>query len=112
MSSRSSHLLRTYGITEDQYDELLEKQNQSCFICERHKSLFKKNLCVDHNHKTGEVRGLLCDYCNRRVIGRHSDPLILRRASEYLSQGTGWFVPVRKRVRKVRRPRIKKENTE
>ncbi|MGH7974764.1 MAG: endonuclease VII domain-containing protein [bacterium] len=51
-----------YGITFDQYNTLVKKQNKKCAIC------FDDNsLCVDHNHKTGKVRGLLCKSCNSRL---------------------------------------------
>lgn len=101
--ARNNRLLRIYGITLDQYNELLFKQNDRCAICERHKEEFKTNLAVDHNHVTGEIRGLLCSYCNHRVIGRHRDGELLRKMSYYVDQGTGWFVPKRRRPIK-RRP--------
>jgi hypothetical protein len=50
---------RTYGITLDDYKSLCEKQGFRCKICKR-----KTELFVDHNHKTDEVRGLLCRKCN------------------------------------------------
>jgi hypothetical protein len=46
---------------------MLKKQNNKCLVCERSQSDFKTNFCVDHNHKTGRVRGLLCISCNRLV---------------------------------------------
>jgi hypothetical protein len=91
--TRESHLRRLYGITVEQYDQLLEKQGNSCPICQRDRSHFKTNLCVDHNHTTGEIRGLLCGYCNRRLIGRHKDGDLLRRMAAYVDGGTGLFVP-------------------
>lgn len=95
-----SHLLRRYGITQEQYKELLERQNNSCFICRKHESTEKFRLAVDHDHKTGEIRGLLCNFCNSRLVGRHRDPEKFFRAAEYLQQGTGWFVPTQKRKRR------------
>ena len=56
---RSSNLRFRYGIDEEVYDQLFEKQNGDCGIC--HEST---NLVVDHDHNTGEVRGLLCSNCN------------------------------------------------
>jgi len=106
MTSRERHLKRLYGITLDQYNELLEKQNQRCAICDRHKDEFKTNLCVDHDHLSGLIRGLLCTYCNRRLVGRHRDSRILRRIADYIDQHTGWKVPDVKR-----RARRKKKNT-
>lgn len=105
VKARRSRLMRVYGITLEQYEELLEKQKHSCGVCKRHKSLFKTNLAVDHEHGKGEnggvVRGLLCTNCNRRVIGRHKDHQIYLNAAEYLKGPfTGWFVPLRKPKRK------------
>ena len=56
-----------YGITTQQYSEILESQGGGCAICGAPPPIDtrKKHLVVDHNHETGEVRGLLCDTCNR-----------------------------------------------
>lgn len=108
--TRANHLLRKYGITTEQYEELLKKQEHSCAICLRPMSSFKKRLCVDHNHKTGEIRGLLCNFCNRYFIGRHREDKAqwFIRASEYLLQGTGWIVPPKRKRRKKRRKKCTK----
>lgn len=93
-----------YGITENQFNELLQKQDFKCFICQRHKDEFKSRLCIDHNHATGEVRGLLCKHCNQKIIGREKSAEIFKRAMEYLLQEpTGWFVPKRKKRRSRKR---------
>jgi hypothetical protein len=98
--SRDRYLQRTYGITEDQYNALLKKQNNGCAVCLRDQSCFTTRLAVDHNHVTKEIRGLLCNYCNRRMVGRHRDAELLRRIADYVDQGTGWFVPTKKRKKK------------
>lgn len=98
---RNNHLKRSYGISVTQYNQLLEQQNHCCAVCGKHESEEKKSLAVDHNHITGEIRGLLCNYCNHRLVGRHRDGNLLRRIADYIEQGTGWFVP--KRVRKRRK---------
>lgn len=103
---RARHLLKKYGITEDQYDELLRRQEECCFICQRHYSKFKYKLCVDHDHHTGAIRGLLCQFCNRRVIGRHRDADIFERAADYLRRGTDWVVPPKVKRRKKRGRKI------
>ena len=95
--------MKKYGITESQYRALLSLQAESCAICRRHYTEFNKNLAVDHDHVTQEIRGLLCTYCNRYRVGRHRDPDILRRIADYISQGTGWFVPKKKRKKRKRR---------
>ncbi len=71
MSSRDNYLKRKYGISEDQYQEMLIKQNFCCALCRRHKNEFSRRLAVEHNHKTGKVRSLCCFYCNKFRIGRH-----------------------------------------
>lgn len=104
LAARQSALKRTYGITLEQYDQLLKKQDGRCAICQRPRESFNKNLAVEHDHKTLEIRGLCCTFCNRYVIGRHRDPTIFRQAAKYLTGPfTGWFVPVRKRKRKKKK---------
>lgn len=93
---RRLSLMRSFGITPEQYDEMLVRQNYSCYICERNQDQFDRRLAVDHNHITGEIRGLLCSYCNHRVVGRHRDGALLRKIADYIEQGTGWFVPPKK----------------
>lgn len=68
-----------YGITLEQFDEMILNQGGMCAICER-----EALLHVDHNHNTGKVRGLLCPKCNGYLgIIQDSVPA-LRRAIEYL----------------------------
>jgi hypothetical protein len=58
----------TYNIGEDHYKQLLKLAGNKCEICgmtnEENVKIFTKNLSVDHNHKTNEIRGILCSYCN------------------------------------------------
>lgn len=95
---REARLRRIYGIGIEEYNSLLSKQNGCCAICERPESEFKTRLAVDHNHATGEIRGLCCNHCNRRIVGRHRDGALLRRLADYVEQGTGWYVPKRRRT--------------
>jgi 2-oxoglutarate dehydrogenase complex dehydrogenase (E1) component-like enzyme len=64
---RNQHLKR-YGMTSAQYDALYAQQNGLCAICGKKETLTTRGvlrlLCVDHDHITGEVRGLLCSRCN------------------------------------------------
>jgi hypothetical protein len=71
MTNRDKYLMSKYGISEKQYLDQLKKQNSSCAICKKHRNNFSYNLHVDHNHKSGKVRGLLCYYCNKFRVGRH-----------------------------------------
>ena len=77
-------LLRRYGITPDDYDRMLAAQNGRCAICRRLPG--KRALCVDHIHKTGVVRGLLCDRCNRAIGNLNDNHQTLKSAEIYLSQ--------------------------
>jgi hypothetical protein len=61
---RKSFLKRTYNLTLEQYEQKLKEQNYCCAICNRHQSKFKRKLAVDHDHKTGKIRDLLCAGCN------------------------------------------------
>lgn len=65
--------LKKYSITQDDYDKMLKGQKGCCALCGQHQSKFKKRLAVEHNHATGHVRGLTCDYCNRKRLGSMSD---------------------------------------
>lgn len=64
------------GLTEAQARAEREKisilQNGKCGVCGKDEKEFKMRLAVDHNHKTGLVRGLLCYRCNKFVVGRHT----------------------------------------
>lgn len=99
-NQRRAHLRRKYGISLEQYDELLKRQNYSCAICQKHESEFNTRLAVEHNHRTLEIHGLCCSYCNRYVIGRHLTPEIAQRVADYLKTGTGWFVPKKTKTKK------------
>jgi hypothetical protein len=73
-----------HGITLKQYNEMLEEQNHCCKICKKHKSEFKKRLYVDHDHKTGIIRGLLCNKCNKLLGDADDNKEILSNAITYL----------------------------
>ena len=60
---KDTYLQTNYGITLEDYNLLLEKQNEKCKIC-NNECPTGKSLAVDHNHETGKVRGLLCKNCN------------------------------------------------
>lgn len=98
--ARGYAIKRKYGLSLEQYDELLERQNGCCAICERHQSEFKTNLAVDHSHRSFRIRGLLCTACNYRLVARHEDPELLRKIADYLEQGTEWYAPEKKKRKK------------
>lgn len=69
-ASHAARIEKAYGLTGDQYDELFRWQGGRCYICQRQPRTLR--LAVDHDHATGEVRGLLCanneNGCNRAVV--------------------------------------------
>jgi len=69
---RPSHYKREYGIDLEQYNDMLAEQNNRCGCCNKHVAELDRRLAVDHNHHTGEVRGLLCILCNV-AIGQLGD---------------------------------------
>jgi hypothetical protein len=64
---KKSCIKRTYGIVYEDYLSMHREQEYKCKICERHADEFKKGLVVDHDHKTGKVRALLCTNCNSQL---------------------------------------------
>lgn len=86
LRARSNHLLDRYGITEYDYNWLLLKQDGTCAICNDICLTFD-NLSVDHDNKTGKVRGLLCNNCNTGLGRFRDDPKIMIKAIEYLEKG-------------------------
>ena len=79
-----------YGITLAEYDLLLEQQNGHCMICETTEpGGGKGRFAIDHNHSTGEIRGLLCCTCNRGLGFFRDDPHYLRQAAKYLELYNG-----------------------
>lgn len=80
-NSKRGRYKNEYGITVKDYDTMLQTQNNRCAIC--YKS--SNTLCVDHNHVTGKVRGLLCKKCNIGIGCLNDDAEILANAIKYLS---------------------------
>lgn len=70
-----------YGITVEQYRQMFEDQNGVCMICGNSTDY---RLCVDHNHETGEVRGLLCRPCNSGLANYQENVVYLQNAINYL----------------------------
>lgn len=82
---RDARLRKEYGITIDEYELLLEKQDGGCAICGRKPGRIP--LHVDHNHKTGLVRGILCHQCNWYLGTIDAQPEIIDRIIKYRSRG-------------------------
>ncbi len=82
-SMRNSFLKKKYGIDLQKYNEMLGQQGECCLICGKHRSKVRRDLSVDHNHKTGKVRGLLCDGCNFMLSVLEND-VFIKYAKIYL----------------------------
>lgn len=82
------YILRTYNLTKDDYNSMLKSQNYGCYICgaKESKTRLYKHLCIDHNHSTGKVRGLLCSRCNNGIGFFEEDINVLEKAILYLKK--------------------------
>lgn len=80
---REHYLKINYGITNDDYQTLLTSQNHQCAVCGDSPEY---NLVVDHNHDTGEIRGLLCQPCNQALGLLKDSPEIIQSAQNYLKE--------------------------
>lgn len=88
--NREGMLIRSYGITLAEYDEIFEKQKGKCAICglpEKYSVTmgYARRLCVDHDHKTDKVRGLLCNKCNTRLAVLDDEDFV-KKAEKYLNK--------------------------
>ncbi|WAU80726.1 endonuclease VII domain-containing protein [Streptomyces sp. Qhu-G9] len=81
---RADRLKRNYGLTEAERDEMIASQKGLCVIC-----LKAPAVQVDHCHKTGRVRGVLCFNCNSGLGLLRDDPDVMYRAADYL-EGIAW----------------------
>ena len=81
---RDSRLRKTYGISLADYNRMLKAQKGGCAICGRPPK--KRALDVDHSHRTGKVRGLLCHRHNRGLAWFSDDPALFRKAARYLAR--------------------------
>ena len=77
-------ILKEYGLTAEDYWRIYEHQGRRCALCQRATGAVKK-LAVDHDHRTGYVRGLCCGPCNHDVLGHsRDDVMFFRRGEQYL----------------------------
>lgn len=81
---RYDHLQKRYGLMAGEYERLYNLQKGCCKICNSH----FETLNVDHNHMTGQVRGLLCEFCNKAIGLLRDNPLICDSAAIYLRDQT------------------------
>jgi len=79
----SNRRLKRRGITQKIYDELYEAQRGCCAICNEPEEKFSW-LCIDHDHESGRIRGLLCPNCNRGIGLLKDNADLLERAAKYI----------------------------
>ncbi len=89
---RKTHLRMHYGISVEQYAEVVARQGGVCRICKMTPTGSRENgkvLHVDHDHSTGKIRGLLCSHCNRGLGHfRDSSDLLLKAAAYLAAEGS------------------------
>ena len=85
--TRNRQLQNKYGISLGDYNELFIQQGGKCGICGKLQSEFEYPFYVDHDHKTGQVRGLLCCGCNTGL--GHFEKLH-KEMQDYLAKNRGW----------------------
>jgi hypothetical protein len=87
---KSRKLKYKYGITLEDYNNKLKEQGDVCAICKSNTPGGNGGLYVDHNHTTGQVRGLLCHWCNFMIGQSKESPEILSAGIDYLKK---WSSP-------------------
>jgi hypothetical protein len=87
--NRDHDLRKLYGLEVEVYLEMFAKQGSVCKICRRPKLVGEREFHVDHDHSTGEIRGILCSHCNVGLGYFKNDATRLRIAAEYIEG----FVP-------------------
>ena len=98
-SRRDFQLKKKYGINQKIYNDMLIQQNRKCKICDKR---FRSRLFVDHDHKTGKVRGLLCNNCNKALGLLYDSVSSLKRAFEYLYENQIRAAEVMKKKREIK----------
>ena len=81
---RDGIIRRQYGITLEQYNDMLEKQDYKCAICNDEDEVEGRRLAIDHCHTSGKIRGLLCGKCNRAIGLLKDNTKLLTNAIKYL----------------------------
>lgn len=83
---QEKHLKYKFNLTLKEYKILIEKQKGKCLICNKKPKNKIKKLSIDHDHKTGKIRGLLCHNCNVIIGLAHEDIKILKNIAKYLQR--------------------------
>jgi hypothetical protein len=101
-AERNSYLKRKYGITLKDFERMLEEQGGVCKVCKEQRPN-EQTLHVDHDHETGEVRGLLCFRCNNAIGDLRDDPDLVQELHDYLDRDPELDDLARERARALTR---------
>lgn len=88
LKRRNSYLIKSYGITLEDYERIYNKQEGCCKLC----GIEEEKLVVDHDHKTNLVRGLLCHSCNVGLGHFKDNEATLLKAIEYIKKSRKYEV--------------------
>jgi hypothetical protein len=83
---KNTKLLKKFGITLEEKEKIFKNQNNSCAICLATENIRSRDWDVDHCHKTGRVRGILCSNCNRALGLFGDDVNVIANAASYLNK--------------------------
>ena len=84
-SRRRSVMKWRYGTTQDEVEKMVAAQNNRCLICNTEgEGQGMQRLCIDHDHNTGKIRGMLCRKCNAGLGYFRDNPTLIRTAASYL----------------------------
>lgn len=86
MTTTPDERARQYGLTIFELRELQEACEDRCWICGQPESVPNRSLAVDHDHRTGQVRGLLCTRCNTVIGWMKDDHRVIRAAADYVER--------------------------
>jgi hypothetical protein len=86
LKNKDYYYKKTYNITLNDYNEMFVNQGGCCAICNIHQRDLGKGLAVDHCHKTGAVRKLLCHHCNTALGNFRDNKDYLQKAIDYLAE--------------------------
>lgn len=96
-AARWRRIERKYGLTKESWQRIYNDQDGCCYICQRNEKALKRSkskyLCVDHDHETLEIRGLLCGFCNNKILpALKEDPEMAMRIVNYLTENKNYGV--------------------
>lgn len=84
--NKCNRLRRRFGVSLVEYRRMSKEQKDLCAICENPEKTKNRSLAVDHCHRTGKIRGLLCTSCNPAIGALGDSPELLRKAAAYIEK--------------------------